>query len=259
MKVLILLFVLAVLLSCTGSPTSQPQVVNNPPVIKSISADTLFTQPGGLINLLCDAEDPEYDNLTFGWLPSAGNIIGTSDSVSWVAPLDFGKYSIVCEVQDSYLNKVSGVINLTVIDSLILPVRISLISDQDVYLVDENIQITCFIENAVNIFACSMNIRYDSSVVTAPDNFAVGDFWGGLYTFSFANNINDLFSVSAGLQQTTDFDGITSSGAVFTFCLTGIQQSQTNLYLENVVLLDESGEEIETNLIINNCSFYIQN
>ncbi|MDD3051440.1 MAG: hypothetical protein PHR06_09860, partial [Candidatus Cloacimonetes bacterium] len=122
MKAFISLFVLIVLINCSGSPVSQPQVVNNPPVIKSISADTLFTQPGGLINLFCDAEDPENDKLSFGWLPSAGNVIGTSDSVSWVAPLDFGKYSIVCEVQDSYLNKVSGVINLTVIDSLVLPV-----------------------------------------------------------------------------------------------------------------------------------------
>jgi len=82
------------------SVTVEEVVVNNPPIITSVTPGSATVPPGGSTSVTCTATDPDGDPLTYGWQASLGTITGTGSSVTWQAPATAGIYSIQCDVED---------------------------------------------------------------------------------------------------------------------------------------------------------------
>lgn len=75
---------------------------NKPPYINNLVADTDWTTPSGSIQVTCDAEDPDEDDLSYKWAADGGQISGTGANVNWTAPQEFGVYKITVEVKDGH-------------------------------------------------------------------------------------------------------------------------------------------------------------
>ena len=75
---------------------------NKAPHIDSLVADADWTNPSGSIQVTCDAEDPDDDELSYEWIATGGDITGTGPEVVWIAPQDVGKYDITVVVTDEH-------------------------------------------------------------------------------------------------------------------------------------------------------------
>ena len=89
--------------SCTG---------NLRPIINSLEAEADWTAPLGSLQVTCDAEDPEGDELSYEWSTTGGNITGTGPEVIWTAPEEVGMYDITVVVSDSQGREATGLIAL---------------------------------------------------------------------------------------------------------------------------------------------------
>ncbi|MCK4339893.1 MAG: hypothetical protein KAW87_07915 [Candidatus Cloacimonetes bacterium] len=107
------------------------------------------------------------------------------------------------------------------------------------------VQITVKIDNAENLFACSMVIQYTTSKVDYEvGSLTAGSFWPvNLVKMSKEDGVG--LSVCVGLKQTAVSDGITGSGSLFSFRLEGKNTGETALTITNVYLLDEDANYIE--------------
>ncbi len=77
---------------------------NTAPVINSFSAEPATAGTGTQITLTASAIDDEGDTLIYTYQPDAGTIIGTGNTVTWVAPADAGDYTINVIVSDGKLS-----------------------------------------------------------------------------------------------------------------------------------------------------------
>jgi len=75
---------------------------NRPPIITSLAADAAWTLPSGSLQITCDAEDPDGDELSYVWTATDGNISGTEAIVTWTAPEDVGEHDITVVVDDGH-------------------------------------------------------------------------------------------------------------------------------------------------------------
>jgi len=75
---------------------------NKPPYIISLVADAVWTLPSGSIQVTCDAEDPDGDELNYEWSTTVGNISGTGPEVTWTAPQEVGIYHVTVVVKDGH-------------------------------------------------------------------------------------------------------------------------------------------------------------
>ena len=75
-------------------------VPNRDPEILSLIAEPPKVSPGERVSITCVARDPDDDTLTYVWRPSAGNIIGTGDVVTWIAPDRGGQFIVTAIVSD---------------------------------------------------------------------------------------------------------------------------------------------------------------
>jgi hypothetical protein len=73
---------------------------NQPPFINSLTTDCPRVKPGHTATITCVASDPDGDELSYSWSAEAGNISGEGDTVTWVAPNDYGTYTIIVTVAD---------------------------------------------------------------------------------------------------------------------------------------------------------------
>ena len=71
------------------------------PVITSLEAEAEWTAPLGSLQVTCDAEDPEGDELIYEWTTTGGNISSTGPEVMWTAPEEVGMYDITVVVENS--------------------------------------------------------------------------------------------------------------------------------------------------------------
>jgi hypothetical protein len=87
--------------------------LNRPPVITSLEAEEPgWTAPLDSLQVTCDAEDPEGDELSYNWSASGGNITGTGPEAIWTAPEEVGMYDITVVVSDSQGREATGLIAL---------------------------------------------------------------------------------------------------------------------------------------------------
>lgn len=76
-----------------------PEPENHKPVISYITAQQQVL-PSETSRISCVATDVDEDTLTYAWSVSEGTIIGTGDTVTWVAPQATGSYVITAIVAD---------------------------------------------------------------------------------------------------------------------------------------------------------------
>ena len=75
---------------------------NKPPTITDLIADVTWTLPSGNLQVTCDAEDPDEDDLSYEWTTDGGSISSTGAVVNWTAPQEFGVYNITVAVSDGH-------------------------------------------------------------------------------------------------------------------------------------------------------------
>lgn len=105
--VVVVAVVLLLNLSCTTS-------TNNEPIITSLEADAEKVVPLGSVQVVCNASDPDGDELNYGWSASAGEIDGTGDTVSWIAPASEGSHNVTVKVVDGRGGEATDYVAITV-------------------------------------------------------------------------------------------------------------------------------------------------
>jgi len=75
-------------------------VLNNPPVINSLTAYPSSVTPGNISTIICNASDIDGDALTYSWSVQEGSISGNGFTVIYYAPDELGYNIITCVVTD---------------------------------------------------------------------------------------------------------------------------------------------------------------
>jgi hypothetical protein len=75
-------------------------LANHQPDITSLKAEPEKVLPSGICQIVCNASDPNGDELSYEWSTTGGNIAGTGPEVTWTAPEEVGTYNITVVVED---------------------------------------------------------------------------------------------------------------------------------------------------------------
>ncbi|UCH51818.1 MAG: PKD domain-containing protein [Chloroflexota bacterium] len=115
---LVLLAVVAMLgVACGQQPppvTSPTPSGNQLPEISSLTANPPGVSYGGSTTIKCIASDPNGDAVTYSWSASGGNISGSGDTVTWIAPNQSGNYDIMVAVSDDKGGETTGSVMVVV-------------------------------------------------------------------------------------------------------------------------------------------------
>ena len=100
------------------------------------------------------------------------------------------------------------------------------------------------VENAEDLFGFSTEIVFDNSIAElVQDAVVIGGFWNSdLIELSVVED--DRLSIVISLQQTANEDGIDGNGELFTFSIKGTAIGESDLTFENLIMLDENGNEV---------------
>jgi hypothetical protein len=104
------------LYGCGINPVDNSSgIVNNPPVIISMTATPESVDAGESVELVCEASDDNGDAINFSWYCESGMFSATTgSSVSWTAPSAAGSYFIVVMISDSKAT-ISGFVSVEVV------------------------------------------------------------------------------------------------------------------------------------------------
>ncbi len=75
---------------------------NRPPAISSLTADAEWAFPSDSLDVMCEASDPDDDDLNYEWSATGGNITGTGPEVVWTAPQEVDVYYITVVAMDGH-------------------------------------------------------------------------------------------------------------------------------------------------------------
>jgi hypothetical protein len=104
----------------TDQITINVVVPNQPPVIESLTAEWHRLKKASNTPITCVATDPDEDELTYKWSATddggnpVGSFTGEGDTVTWVAPNNYGNYTITVTVSDGRGGEASDSIGITV-------------------------------------------------------------------------------------------------------------------------------------------------
>ena len=70
------------------------------PVITRLTAEPEAVPPLGNCQIVCNATDPDGDELSYGWSATGGGIFGEGAAVTWTAPDSEGSYNVTVIVID---------------------------------------------------------------------------------------------------------------------------------------------------------------
>ena len=98
----------------TRDTTIQVQA-NRPPIITGLTADAAWTLPSGSLQITCEAEDPDGDELSYLWTATDGSISGTGADVTWTAPEDVGEHDITVVVSDDHGGSATRTLRVSVL------------------------------------------------------------------------------------------------------------------------------------------------
>ena len=100
------------------------------------------------------------------------------------------------------------------------------------------------VENAENLFGFSAEIVFDNSIAElVQDVVIIGGFWNS-NPVDLSVEEDDRLSITVSLQQTPNEDGIDGDGELFTFSINGIAVGESDLTFENLMMIDENGDEV---------------
>lgn len=89
-------------------------IVNNPPVIESLTAEPAAILQDKTTEVSCVASDPDGDTLEYIWSATEGEISGQGASITWKAPSQCKNYNITVTVVDGRDGEASGEVTVMV-------------------------------------------------------------------------------------------------------------------------------------------------
>jgi hypothetical protein len=90
--------------------------LNNPPIIKKLRAVPRKLGLGAQAQLLCQAQDPDGDPMSFQWSATAGTIVAADTTAVWTAPSSAGDDTVTCVVSDGFGGTTSKTVTFEVRD-----------------------------------------------------------------------------------------------------------------------------------------------
>lgn len=82
---------------------------NRPPEILGMIPNPEYIGFGERSQILCNAFDPDNDELTYHWNYQIGGIFGTGPSVSWQGPNASGSYWVTADVRDGFTSVIDTI------------------------------------------------------------------------------------------------------------------------------------------------------
>ena len=79
---------------------ASTMTANHPPVLNTLVSEPQGAHPLGNCQIVCNATDPDGDDLSYGWSVEGGRVVGEGATVIWTAPDSLGLYSITVTVTD---------------------------------------------------------------------------------------------------------------------------------------------------------------
>jgi len=122
---------------------TEPELVNHPPVISGLTANSSSIDINQSISITCIATDPDGDTLTYTWAKNGGTISGSGSAVTWTAPATAGTYTITCTVSDGKGGEDSESANISVSEINHPPVISSLTANPSSIDINQSSTITC--------------------------------------------------------------------------------------------------------------------
>src|SRR4030042_2162018 len=91
-------------------------LANHRPVITGLEVQPERVLPRGTCQVVCNATDPDGDELIYGWSAAEGTIAATGrrDTVTWTAPDSAGSYNVTVIVADQPGGAVRNYVTITV-------------------------------------------------------------------------------------------------------------------------------------------------
>jgi hypothetical protein len=96
----------------TVTPTTPPP--NQLPVVQQVYADVGSVEEGKTVAIHCEASDPDGDSLQYNWTATGGQVSGSGSSVTYMASVSPGSYTVSVAVMDGRGGSASDSITLQV-------------------------------------------------------------------------------------------------------------------------------------------------
>jgi hypothetical protein len=117
-------------------------LANHRPVITSLEAVPERVLPLGSCQIVCNATDPDGDELSYGWSAGRGGITGEGATVTWTAPNSVGSYNVTVIVIDGRGGEVTKKVTIEVRANR-PPTINSLVANADWTTPSGNLKVTC--------------------------------------------------------------------------------------------------------------------
>ena len=238
MRRVLWIFPIAFLILFVACDSSTDPSDNAPPEINVLAANESTVSVNETIDVTCDADDPDGDELIYSWEASTGVIEGSGADVTWTAPALAGTCEITCTVSDDEENDSSTI-------QIVVAPQLQIEPAEQIINVDEEAVLSVQLHGGVNVFALSVELVFNNGVLGVPiDSVTKGDFWGDDAIITTQIDY-DRLCVAIGQVQTSGDDGITGDGTLFEFILVGLLAGDSDITFENLSLIDENGDPIE--------------
>ena len=123
------------------TPTATIEEGNRAPVI-SLTTEQTQVQPSTIVGLIFTSSDPDGDTVSYEWSTTGGKFSGAVPTQSWVAPEQYGDYSITVTAKDGKGGITQASISLSVIENM-EPAITSVTADTASLLPGDRTLITC--------------------------------------------------------------------------------------------------------------------
>ena len=124
------------------SVLSYTMLANHRPLITRLAAEPEAVPPLGNCQIVCNATDPDGDELSYGWSATGGGIFGEGAAVTWVAPDSEGDYSVTVVVIDNRGGEATEQVSMEVRGNT-PPTISSLVADADWILPSGSLWVAC--------------------------------------------------------------------------------------------------------------------
>ncbi len=110
--------------------------------------------------------------------------------------------------------------------------------------VGSNAMLSVQINSVEGFFASSFDLLFDNTVVQVDTiQVSASGLLADYDPISFYDEIENGMSVSVGLTQTEEDDDLSGSGTLLVITFEGAAEGSTPIEFENVVIIDEQGED----------------